>query len=186
MDMSTGYRFKEDDVVRCTHIIGDNVENLVLNHIYTVIGKSEYDGNKVYAVRDIEGTMFYAMGDRFKLWERKASPIMSTSDYIKINPLPPAFDFDKIVRGTIPQMPNPKEIEYDIVSKPKHYNSFKVEVINTIADVTKNLKGIEAVCIGNVIKYVFRYQFKNGVQDLKKAKYYLERVIAKLENGNNN
>lgn len=72
--------------------------------------------------------------------------------------------------------------KFDVVEKPKHYNSYNgFEVIDIVTEATKNLKGIEAVCIGNLLKYVLRYQFKNGVQDLKKAKWYLERVIKELE-----
>jgi hypothetical protein len=33
-------------------------------------------------------------------------------------------------------------------------------------------------CEGNIIKYVSRYRLKNGVEDLIKAKYYLERLIS--------
>jgi hypothetical protein len=36
----------------------------------------------------------------------------------------------------------------------------------------------ESFCAGNVIKYVWRYKKKGGVSDLKKAKWYLERLIS--------
>ena len=36
-------------------------------------------------------------------------------------------------------------------------------------------------CEGNIIKYVTRYKAKNGLEDLKKAKWYLEKLIEKLE-----
>ena len=36
-------------------------------------------------------------------------------------------------------------------------------------------------CIANVIKYVSRYKRKNGIEDLKKARWYLERQIAMEE-----
>ncbi len=38
-------------------------------------------------------------------------------------------------------------------------------------------------CEGNIIKYVTRYKAKNGLEDLKKAKWYLDREISKREKG---
>ena len=37
---------------------------------------------------------------------------------------------------------------------------------------------------GDVVKYILRYKYKNGVEDLKKAKHYLEYLIERTENGN--
>lgn len=42
---------------------------------------------------------------------------------------------------------------------------------------TFDLKGIEATDTGNVLKYMFRWKNKNGVQDLEKARWYLEHLI---------
>jgi hypothetical protein len=38
------------------------------------------------------------------------------------------------------------------------------------------LVGIIAVCVGNVIKYVWRFALKNGIEDLDKADYYLQKL----------
>ena len=53
----------------------------------------------------------------------------------------------------------------DMVSHPKHYTQ----------------GGIEAVCVANVIKYLWRYEEKNGVEDVRKAKWYIERLLKELE-----
>ena len=37
---------------------------------------------------------------------------------------------------------------------------------------------------GNIIKYVTRYKYKNGIEDLKKAKQYIERLIEREEKEN--
>lgn len=74
-----------------------------------------------------------------------------------------------------------EEKENDLVNHPSHYTQGKFEVIDIIEDATKDLKGIESVCVANVIKYILRYKYKNGVQDLKKAQWYLTRLIKKLE-----
>lgn len=72
----------------------------------------------------------------------------------------------------------------DQVNHPSHYTQYRVEVLDIIEDATKGIDGIEAVCLGNIIKYVLRYRFKNGVQDLKKARFYLDKLIATLDIGN--
>ena len=41
--------------------------------------------------------------------------------------------------------------------------------------------GIEAVCVANVIKYLWRYEEKNGIEDVRKAKWYIERLLKELE-----
>lgn len=70
----------------------------------------------------------------------------------------------------------------DVVNQPAHYTGGKVECIEAIEVATDSLSGLDAVCTANVIKYVWRWKHKNGVEDLKKAKWYLERLITKLEN----
>lgn len=51
------------------------------------------------------------------------------------------------------------------------------EVIDVIEAFTFDLKGIEATDTGNVLKYMCRWKNKNGVQDLEKARWYLEHLI---------
>ena len=64
----------------------------------------------------------------------------------------------------------------DNVNKPKHYTQGRVECIDAIESATTGLTGIVAICIANVIKYVWRFGRKNGIEDLDKADYYLQRV----------
>ena len=65
----------------------------------------------------------------------------------------------------------------DMVNKPQHYQG-RIECIDAIESATAGLEGLEAVCTGNVLKYVWRWKRKNGVEDLRKAKWYLEKLIA--------
>ena len=61
------------------------------------------------------------------------------------------------------------------VNHPKHYNSGKIEVIDAIESWRMGF------CDGNVIKYVARHKFKGKpLEDLKKAKWYLERLIKEV------
>lgn len=71
----------------------------------------------------------------------------------------------------------------DMVNHPSHYQSGSgLEVIDVIKAFTSNLTGIEATDTGNVLKYMCRWKNKNGVEDLKKAKWYLEHLINNVEN----
>ena len=70
----------------------------------------------------------------------------------------------------------------DNVNHPSHYTQGKIECIDAIEEATKGLFGISAVCVANVIKYIWRYKFKNGIEDLKKARWYLDKLIAHEEN----
>ena len=60
---------------------------------------------------------------------------------------------------------------------PSHYKNGMVEAIDAIESATVNKKGIEAVCVANVIKYLWRYEDKNGIEDIKKAQWYLNKLI---------
>ena len=66
----------------------------------------------------------------------------------------------------------------DMVAHPPHYQSKTgLEAINVIEAFTSDLKGIEATDTGNVIKYICRWKHKNGIEDLKKARWYLDHLI---------
>ena len=67
--------------------------------------------------------------------------------------------------------------EHDNVNSPQHYQG-KVECIDCIESATAGLNGIEAFCTGNAIKYLYRWKRKNGIEDLKKAKYYIDKIIS--------
>lgn len=63
------------------------------------------------------------------------------------------------------------------VNHPEHYNKSSLEAIDVIEAFTEDLHGIEAFCIGNAIKYLCRWSYKNGVEDLKKAIWYINKII---------
>jgi hypothetical protein len=79
---------------------------------------------------------------------------------------------------------NPINIQ-DAVNHPSHYTQGKIECIDAIEESTKGLLGIAAVCVANVIKYIWRYKFKNGIEDLKKARWYLDKLIDHEEQSKN-
>lgn len=60
---------------------------------------------------------------------------------------------------------------------PDHYRTGKVECIDAIEAATIGKSGIEAVCTANVVKYLYRYEAKNGLQDVLKAKWYMDKLV---------
>lgn len=69
----------------------------------------------------------------------------------------------------------------DMVNHPQHYTQGGIECIDALKAATVGKRGIEAVCVANVIKYLWRYEEKNGVEDVRKAKWYIERLLKELE-----
>ena len=69
----------------------------------------------------------------------------------------------------------------DMVNHPQHYTQGGIECIDALKAATVGKRGIEAVCVANVIKYLWRYEEKNGIEDIRKAKFYVERLLKELE-----
>lgn len=70
----------------------------------------------------------------------------------------------------------------ETVNHPDHYLfETGLETIDIIEAVTFDLKGVEAFDIGNTIKYLCRFTKKNGLEDLKKAAWYLNHAINHIE-----
>jgi hypothetical protein len=59
----------------------------------------------------------------------------------------------------------------DPVNSPAHYTQGEMEVITAIEGLGLDYHQ------GNVLKYVARYRYKNGLEDLRKAKWYIDRLI---------
>lgn len=73
----------------------------------------------------------------------------------------------------------------DYVNHPPHYQtSSGLETIDVIEAFTENLTGYEATNTGNILKYICRWKSKNGLEDLKKARWYLDRLITLVEKQN--
>ena len=70
----------------------------------------------------------------------------------------------------------------DNVNHPEHYNVAGYEVIDIIEAFTKDIENpMSAYETGNIIKYILRWPHKNGLEDLKKARWYLNHMIARIE-----
>ena len=120
----------------------------------------------------------------------------TTTLYVK-SPLS-AEEFEKQLKALLPQKlvlePLPKEdraikmpesSKPDNVNCPKHYCKGGVESIDFVKAAVSNLSGFEAVCVANIIKYMWRYKEKNGLEDVMKAAKYLEWLQEEVEKNAN-
>lgn len=91
--------------------------------------------------------------------------------------------FDNLMREIVEE--NEKRVtteNNDNIISPNHYTSGKgFEVFDVQEAFIHELRGMAANYWCNVVKYILRFQKKNGVEDLKKAKYYLEKLIDEEE-----
>ena len=68
------------------------------------------------------------------------------------------------------------------VAHPAHYQTSNgLETIDVMEAFTEDMAGYEAVCTSNILKYICRWKKKNGLEDLKKAEWYLKRLIEHIE-----
>jgi hypothetical protein len=67
----------------------------------------------------------------------------------------------------------------DMVNSPPHYNEAGIECIDALAAALG--EGFEFYLQGNIMKYLWRYRYKNGTEDLKKAQWYLDKLITEVE-----
>ena len=68
----------------------------------------------------------------------------------------------------------------DPVNQPDHYRQGEIECIDAIA-AALTPDEFRGYCKGNVLKYVWRERHKGNAQSLKKARWYLDRLIGTME-----
>lgn len=66
----------------------------------------------------------------------------------------------------------------DKVNNPTHYTAGGIETLDYIKAKVSDYPSYAA---GNILKYVSRYEHKNGIEDLKKAQFYLNDLIKEME-----
>lgn len=77
-------------------------------------------------------------------------------------------------------------VEEDKVNNPSHYKgAFGLEAIEVVRNFAGDLTVVQGFYWGNAIKYLLRFQSKNGLEDLKKARKNLDWLIEEMENGRN-
>ena len=89
------------------------------------------------------------------------------------------------LRGSLPEQAtssdNERAVVHDSVNHPAHYTAGGIECIDCIESMIAPIKNpTYAFLTGQSLKYLARYTMKNGVEDLKKARWYLDRLIGKV------
>lgn len=69
----------------------------------------------------------------------------------------------------------------DRIKHPSHYFKGGMECIDAIRAAVTDCHGFEAYCVGNIIKYIWRYKEKNGIEDLRKAEHYLKWLMEEVK-----
>lgn len=63
--------------------------------------------------------------------------------------------------------------------QPEHYKG-KVECIDAL-EVILGRNGVEDFCTGNAVKYLWRWRKKNGLEDLQKAQWYINKLVSYVQ-----
>lgn len=79
-------------------------------------------------------------------------------------------------------MANKEDLEpvSDIVNHPSHYETGKFECFDVMLE-TQGIEEVCAYCICAAQKYIYRHKRKNGLEDIKKAKWYIDKYIELME-----
>ena len=83
---------------------------------------------------------------------------------------------DFMVRKMREEQANLQSDNIDMVNQPPHYNQGDIEAIDAI-QASLGTEGFMAYCRGNVLKYVWRCEYKGGIKDIEKARWYLDKLI---------
>lgn len=73
--------------------------------------------------------------------------------------------------------------DYDAVNRPNYYNKGGVECIDAVTAAVSNLKGVEAHMTASALQYLWRWKEKNGAEDLRKARWFLDKLIEETRDG---
>lgn len=66
-------------------------------------------------------------------------------------------------------------------TNPDHYRAGDIECIDALKAATVNKTGIEAICTANAIKYLWRYESKGKAEDIRKARWYVDRLLKEVD-----
>lgn len=64
----------------------------------------------------------------------------------------------------------------DNINHPSHYETGTIECIDVLVE-TQGIEAVQAFCSCNAIKYLYRWKRKNGIEDIRKAKWYIDKFL---------
>ena len=80
----------------------------------------------------------------------------------------PDLSLDELMTGETQQTDN--------VNHPSHYETGKFECIDVMVE-TQGVQATKDFCVCNALKYIYRHKRKNGLEDIKKAIWYLNKYV---------
>ena len=92
----------------------------------------------------------------------------------------PVFEALKLTKAL---RANGMDAQHDPVNHPSHYTDGEIECIDALESAL-GVEGFRGYCIGNAMKYLWRYRDKGGLQDLSKSEWYLARAKQHMEKHN--
>lgn len=87
---------------------------------------------------------------------------------------------DEVIKGLDNMANGKKAFDEDNINHPKHYELDKIECIDAM-EMTQGRGAVMSFCLCNAFKYLWRHNRKNGLEDIKKAKWYLDKYIELAE-----
>lgn len=69
---------------------------------------------------------------------------------------------------------------------PDHYKQGDIECIDAIKSAVVGKDGFSGYCTGNVIKYLWRFENKNGSEDIRKGIWYMNALLKHTEQNEQN
>ena len=81
------------------------------------------------------------------------------------------------------QLANAEKPKKDMINHPPHYTQGEIECIKAIKYINDKLhtEGYEGYCLGNIVKYIWRCNYKNGWEDIDKAIFYLNELLTEQQ-----
>lgn len=114
----------------------------------------------------------YSVGDRFKHVNSD-----DVSEYKGDEQKSVIIAQRELITNAVPVATN------DNINHPLRYTKGDIECIDAIKAATVGKTGIEAVDVGHVIRYLWRYEEKDGLESVKKAEWYIKHLINELSEG---
>lgn len=102
---------------------------------------------------------------------RSETCVVENAEYLQVT-------YQQIVKGceSVIEYKAEKKQKQDIINKPSHYHKNGIDVIG-FSEAQFSKEELKGFCRINAIKYITRFDRKNGVEDLEKAKFYIDKLI---------
>src|SRR5699024_580981 len=123
-----------------------------------------------------DGALYEVIAETYSLFEIEDDD----GDRLGVSKSDSIYDYEVFEKYSLSDNISYWKLAPDNVTNPSHYTNGNIETIDYLKD-TLSKEQHEGFCRGNVLKYLSRYPHKNGVEDLNKAKTYLEWLIESVK-----